>query len=91
MLLHAESLAKYGGSGGLRDGGLLQSALGCARNLYLYEGVTEVERLAAVYGYGILRNHPFIDGNSGLPFLLSDCFSLVTAFLWRLIMRRQPA
>lgn len=47
VLLHAESVADHGGSEGLRDGGLLQSALALARNLYSYEGVTEVQRLAA--------------------------------------------
>ena len=53
VLLHAESVAEHGGSEGLRDRGLLQSALARARNLYVYEGVTEVARLAAAYGFGI--------------------------------------
>jgi len=74
VLLHAESLAEYGGSEGLRDSGLLQSALARPRNLYVYEGVTEVERLSAAYGYGILRNHPFMDGNKREAFLAIGLF-----------------
>ena len=74
VLLHAESLAEFGGSEGLRDSGLLQSALARARHLYAYEGVTEVERLSAAYGYGILRNHPFMDGNKRAAFLAIGLF-----------------
>ena len=74
MLLHVESLARYGGAGGLRDAGLLQSALARARNLYEYEGVKEVERLAAAYGFGIARNHPFVDGNKRTAFLAIGLF-----------------
>jgi len=66
--------AEYGGSEGLRDIGLLQSALARPRNLYVYEGVTEVERLSAAYGYGILRNHPFMDGNKRAAFLAIGLF-----------------
>ena len=74
VLLHAESLAEHGGGEGLRDGGLLQSALSRARNLYSYEGVTEVARLAAAYGFGIARNHPFVDGNKRAAFLAIGLF-----------------
>ncbi|MCC6918240.1 MAG: type II toxin-antitoxin system death-on-curing family toxin [Alphaproteobacteria bacterium] len=63
MLLVGETLADHGGARGLRDEGLLESALGRPQNLYAYEGVTEIARLAAAYGFGIAKNHPFIDGN----------------------------
>ncbi|MGC2698174.1 MAG: type II toxin-antitoxin system death-on-curing family toxin [Candidatus Angelobacter sp.] len=76
VLLHAESLAQHGGGEGLRDAGLLESALARAQNLYLYEGVTEVERLAAAYGFGIARNHPFVDGNKRAAFLSIGLFLL---------------
>lgn len=76
VLLHAESLAEHGGGEGLRDGGLLQSALARARNLYSYEGITEIERLAAAYGFGIARNHPFLDGNKRAAFLVIGLFLL---------------
>ena len=81
LLLHTESLAEHGGSAGLRDKGLLQSALSRARNLYSYEGVTEVQRLAAAYGFGIARNHPFLDGNKRTAFLAIGLFLLKNGYV----------
>jgi death-on-curing protein len=57
-----EQLAIHGGSSGLRDAGLLESAIGRPRNKWAYESA-ELAELAAAYGYGIARNHPFVDGN----------------------------
>ena len=74
VLLHAESLVEHGGSEGLRDRGLLESALARPRNLYAYEGVRDITRLAAAYGFGIARNHPFIDGNKRAAFLAIGLF-----------------
>ena len=74
VLLQFESLAEYGGSEGLRDEGLLESALARARNLYLYEGVTDLARLASVYAFGIARNHPFVDGNKRAAFMAIGLF-----------------
>jgi death on curing protein len=59
---HAEQLALFGGADGLRDRGLLESALARPLNKYGY-GETEIAALAAAYGFGIARNHPFVDGN----------------------------
>jgi death on curing protein len=59
---HAEQLALFGGPEGLRDRGLLESALARAPNKYAY-GETDLAVLAAAYGFGIARNHPFVDGN----------------------------
>lgn len=81
LRLHAESVAEHGGSAGLRDKGLLQSALNRARNLYSYEGVTEVQRLAAAYGFGIARNHPFLDGNKRTAFLAIGLFLLKNGYV----------
>lgn len=81
MLLHVESLARYGGAGGLRDAGLLQSALARVRNLYVYEDVKEVERLAAAYGFGIARNHPFVDGNERTAFVAIGLFLLKNGYM----------
>jgi death-on-curing protein len=64
-----ESLAEFGGSEGIRDEGLLESALARARNLCCYEGITDVARLAAAYAFGIARNHPFVDGNKRAAFM----------------------
>lgn len=60
--IHAEQLALFGGPDGIRDLGLLESALARPQNKYSY-GETNLIVLAAAYGFGIVRNHPFIDGN----------------------------
>lgn len=73
-LLHAETLAEHGGLEGLRDAGLLESALARPRNLYAYEGETDIPRLAAAYAVGIARNHPFADGNKRAAFLAMGLF-----------------
>uniref|UniRef100_Q07J58 Death-on-curing family protein n=1 Tax=Rhodopseudomonas palustris (strain BisA53) TaxID=316055 RepID=Q07J58_RHOP5 len=62
VAIHDEQLAIHGGAGGLRDEGMLESALDRPRNKWSYEGA-ELAELAAAYAYGIARNHPFIDGN----------------------------
>jgi death on curing protein len=62
VAIHDEQLAIHGGSPGTRDAGLLASALDRPRNKWAYESA-ELAELAAAYGYGIARNHPFIDGN----------------------------
>ncbi|RAI59495.1 type II toxin-antitoxin system death-on-curing family toxin [Roseicella frigidaeris] len=63
QLLHLESLTEFGGAEGMRDEGLLDSAMARPRNLHAYEGETDLCRLAAAYAAGIVRNHPFVDGN----------------------------
>jgi death-on-curing protein len=60
--IHAQLITNYGGSHGLRDAGLLESAMSRARNLYEYEQAS-VPRMAAAYGWGLVKNHAFIDGN----------------------------
>lgn len=60
--IHDEQLAIHGGAGGLRDEGMLESALDRPRNKWSYESA-ELPELAASYAFGIARNHPFIDGN----------------------------
>ncbi len=59
---HAEQLALFGGADGIRDRGLLESALARPQNKYGY-GERDLAVLAAAYGFGVARNHPFIDGN----------------------------
>jgi len=59
---HAEQLALFGGADGIRDRGLLESALARPINKFGY-GETDLSALAAAYGFGIARNHPFVDGN----------------------------
>lgn len=74
VLLQLESLAEYGGSEGVRDEGLLESALARPRNFYLYEGVTDLARLASAYAFGVARNHPFVDGNKRAAFMAIGLF-----------------
>jgi len=59
---HAEQLMLFGGPDGIRDLGLLESALGRPQNRFAY-GETDLAALAAAYGFGIAKNHPFVDGN----------------------------
>ena len=65
--LHAEQLALFGGPDGIRDQGMLESALGRPLNKFAY-GQTDLAALAAAYVYGIARNHPFVDGNKRAAF-----------------------
>jgi death on curing protein len=62
LALHEEQLAEHGGAAGIRDLGLLQSALARPENLAAY-GDPDAPALAAAYAFGIARNHPFTDGN----------------------------
>jgi len=74
LLLHEESLATFGGASGLRDEGLLESALHRPRDLRDLGGVTDLSALAAAYAYGRCRHHPFFDGNKRGAFLASGVF-----------------
>jgi death-on-curing protein len=65
--MHAEQLALFGGADGMRDQGLLESALARPINKFAY-GEHSLVALAAAYGFGIARNHPFIDGNKRTAF-----------------------
>ena len=71
--VHDEQLAEHGGSAGVRDAGLLESALAKPQNLAAY-GQPDVIALAASYGFGIARNHPFIDGNKRTAFVAVELF-----------------
>jgi death-on-curing protein len=62
IAIHDEQLAIHGGASGLRDEGMLESALDRPRNRRVYEQA-ELAELAAAYAFGIARNHPFVDGN----------------------------
>jgi len=73
-LLHGESLKEHSGADGLRDSGLLDSALARAQNISAYESVDDVFRLAAAYAFGIAKNHPFVDGNKRAAFIAAGLF-----------------
>ncbi|MDR3496294.1 MAG: type II toxin-antitoxin system death-on-curing family toxin [Ancalomicrobiaceae bacterium] len=73
LALHEKQLARFGGPSGIRDQGMLESALGRARNKWDYEGA-DLPTLAAAYAYGIARNHPFVDGNKRAAFVAMMLF-----------------
>jgi death-on-curing protein len=73
LTLHEQSLAEFGGAAGIRDEGLLDSALGKPENLLAY-GKPTLFDLAASYGFGLVKNHPFIDGNKRTGFMLGAGF-----------------
>lgn len=79
LLLHGESLAEHGGAVGMRDPGLLDSALARAPNLAAY-GEPDIAALAATYGFGIARNHPFVDGNKRAAFLSVGLFLALNGY-----------
>jgi death on curing protein len=76
---HAEQLAEHGGGEGVRDIGLLDSAMAQAQNLAGY-GAPDVAELAAAYAFGIARNHPFIDGNKRTALVVSETFLALNGF-----------
>ena len=73
LTLHEQSLAEFGGAAGIRDEGLLDSALGKPENLFHY-GKPTIFDLAASYGFGLVKNHPFIDGNKRAGFITAVTF-----------------
>lgn len=79
LLLHDESLAQHGGASGLRDEGLLESALARPLNLVAY-GAPDFADLAAAYGFGIAQNHPFVDGNKRAAFLAVGLFLYINGY-----------
>lgn len=74
LLLHDDIIAETGGASGVRDSGLLKSALARPLNRFAYEGVTDLIELAATYAVAIASNHPFIDGNKRSAFMALGLF-----------------
>lgn len=66
--LHLAALAEFGGASGIRDANLLDSALARPVNRFHYESSADIPALAASYGYGLAKNHPFVDGNKRAAF-----------------------
>ena len=88
ILLHDESLAMHGGSSGLRDAGLLDSALARPQNLAAY-GEPGLVELAACYASGLAQSHPFVDGNKRAAFLAVGLFLGLNG--WRLTASQAEA
>jgi death-on-curing protein len=80
--VHAEQLAEHGGLAGLRDANALESALARAEQL-AHNGSPDGAELAAAYGFGIARNHPFSDGNKRTAFVATELFLVLNGFKLR--------
>jgi death on curing protein len=76
---HMRQLAEHGGGAGLRDSGLLDSALQRPQNKMMY-GEPDIATLGAAYAYGIARNHPFIDGNKRTALVASFSFLYLNGY-----------
>ncbi len=77
--IHDEQLAEHGGAAGLRDTALLESALARPLQLAAY-GEPDAPALAASYGYGLARNHAFVDGNKRTAFVAVELFLALNGF-----------
>jgi death-on-curing protein len=74
LAVHEAQLAEHGGMVGTRDEGLLASALARPRNVNAYGEDPDAASLAAAYGFGLARNHPFLDGNKRTAFVVMELF-----------------
>jgi death-on-curing protein len=74
-MIHQRQLLEHGGQGGVRDPGLLESALARPKNLFYYQSEdVDIARLAASYAFGIAKNHAFVDGNKRTAFVVCLTF-----------------
>ncbi len=79
MAVHDEQLAEHGGIAGVRDEGMFLSAMSRAQNLAAY-GEPDFAELAAAYGVGIAKNHPFLDGNKRTAFVVVELFLMLNGY-----------
>jgi death-on-curing protein len=80
LAIHADQIMEHGGSPGLRDSALLESALNRPRHRFRYARDPDIADLAAAHGFGIARNHPFVDGNKRTAFLAFYIFLRLNGF-----------
>ena len=83
LAIHDRLLALHGGAAGLRDQGLLESALARPRQHHAYAGTSDIVELAALYTAGIVGNHPFVDGNKRTGFVIGVLFLELHGFDFR--------
>jgi death-on-curing protein len=89
LLLHDRTLMRHGGSRGIRDEGLLESALARPQNLLAYQENVSLSLLAASYAFGIAKNHPFVDGNKRAAFAAVGTFLKING--WNLTATKVDA
>lgn len=80
LAIHDQLVAEHGGLPGIRDHGLLQSALAKPQNISHYDEQTDVAQLAAAYGYGLVKNHPFLDSNKRTAFVVMELFMVMNGY-----------
>jgi death-on-curing protein len=80
LAIHDRQIAEHGGSSGIRDIGLLESALARPQNIQAYESDIDIARLAAAYAFGIAKNHPFVDGNKRTAYVVMETFLIKNGF-----------
>ncbi len=80
LAMHKRQIAEHGGGDGVRDLGLLESALGRPQNIALYEPDSDIARLAAACAFGIAKNHPFVDGNKRTALVACRTFLVLNGY-----------
>jgi death-on-curing protein len=80
LAIHKRQIAEHGGSDGVRDLGLLESALARPRNIAAYEPEADIARLGAAYAFGIAKNHPFVDGNKRTALVACRTFLMLNGY-----------
>lgn len=78
--LHADQIREHGGQAGLRDEALLESAIARPRNVWSYDSSVDLSTLAAEYGFGLAKNHAFLDGNKRVAFVATNVFLILNGF-----------
>lgn len=78
--IHQEQIAEHGGLNGIRDEGLLESALARPQNRYGYNQISDIPSLASAYTFAIIKNHPFIDGNKRTGFIAGVTFLFLNSY-----------
>ena len=81
--MHAQAISAFGGTDGIRDEGVLESALGRPQNLYAYGDTPSLFALAAAYTAGIIQNHSFLDGNKRAGLLAGNSFLSLNGYDFR--------
>jgi len=74
LAIHSRQIAEHGGTHGVRDLGLLESALARPLNIHAYEPDADIAALAGAYAFGIVKNHPFLDGNKRTGYVVMESF-----------------
>jgi death-on-curing protein len=80
LAIHNAQIAEHGGDAGVRDIGLLESALARPRNIHAYGEGADIATIAAAYEFGLAKNHPFVDGNKRTALVATRTFLLLNGF-----------